>query len=280
MHFRYSAVLLGLLTALSAVAEQLEPLAWERRAQNCVPKMGESTITFVFPFKNVSAEPVEILSATASCGCTIVKLPAQPWRIAPGASGEIKAAMNLRGKAGRISKPILIRTSVGDTTLTVIAQLPDAPAFPSVAPEGELSPERLANLALVQADRQAIFKGDCRTCHVDPGVNKTGGELYLASCSICHESSHRAAQVPDLRRPKGPRDEDYWTRWAAHSQPGSIMPAFAQSEGGPLTPAQIDSLAVYLRQNFPSGNPRVPGSGRSILRPLPAAEKPTAQNFP
>jgi len=101
-------------------------------------------------------------------------------------------------------------------------------------------------MQLALTDRQAVFKGDCAKCHVEPAVGKTGVGLYQAACAICHDSQNRASMVPDLRHLKHPTDREHWIKWTSFGRPGSLMPAFAQSEGGPLTDAQIDSLASYL----------------------------------
>ena len=42
---------------------------------------------------------------------------------------------------------------------------------------------------IAKADRQAIFKADCATCHAKPGEGKYGKALYDAVCAICHEAN-------------------------------------------------------------------------------------------
>jgi len=119
---------------------------------------------------------------------------------------------------------------------------------------------RGANQQLALADRQAVFKGDCARCHVAPTVAKMGKELYEAGCSICHDAAHRATMVPDLHAPKQPIADDlsarwlYWAKWITEGKPGSLMPAFAQGHGGPLTKEQIASLVNYLSTDFPHTN--------------------------
>jgi mono/diheme cytochrome c family protein len=126
------------------------------------------------------------------------------------------------------------------------------PPIPSRAAEN-LRGDRNKNMELAKTDRQAVFKGDCRSCHVDKGSGKLGKELYAADCGICHDSPIRAALVPDLRAPKAPRDHNYWVNWITSGRPGSMMPAFGVKDGGPLSEEQIASLAKYLGENFPQG---------------------------
>ena len=104
------------------------------------------------------------------------------------------------------------------------------------------------------ADRQVVFKNqDCAKCHAEPARNKTDGRLlYAGVCATCHNSHHRAAQVPDLRLLKHPTDADYWRQWIAHGRPGSMMPGFAESEGGPLNDQQINALVDFMVKAFPN----------------------------
>ena len=129
----------------------------------------------------------------------------------------------------------------------------------------------MANMELAKADRQAVFKGDCRSCHVDKGVAKLGKELYDADCGICHDSHIRAAMVPDLRAPKTTRDQAYWVNWITYGRPGSMMPAFGEKDGGPLSKEQIDSLVAYLSKEFPQA---------PVTAPVPARAVPAANPTP
>ena len=130
---------------------------------------------------------------------------------------------------------------------------------------------RAQNIQSALADRQAIFKGDCASCHVQKGVGKFGQELYAASCGICHDAEHRAAMVPDLKVPRSERDLAFWQKWIMEGKPGTLMPAFAQAHGGPLTQEQVDSLTVYLFQNFPKKPQAVAAS--PVTPPTPAVQK-------
>jgi mono/diheme cytochrome c family protein len=110
--------------------------------------------------------------------------------------------------------------------------------------------ERKAAMIKAVADAQTIFKGDCARCHVDKGRDALGQELYAADCGICHESSHRAKFVPDLHALKQETDFDYWKTIITMGKTHTMMPAFAAAQGGPLTEAQIVSLATYLNHTI------------------------------
>jgi mono/diheme cytochrome c family protein len=110
--------------------------------------------------------------------------------------------------------------------------------------------ERAAAADKARADAQAVFRGDCARCHADKGRKALGQDLYAADCGICHESSHRDSLVPDLHALKQPTDFDYWKMVITLGKPRTMMPAFAATQGGPLTEAQIASLASYLNHTI------------------------------
>ena len=109
---------------------------------------------------------------------------------------------------------------------------------------------RTRNLQIAMADRQAVFKNNCASCHVAPAVDKKGQALYSAACAICHDAPHRATMVPDLKTVQAEQNKIYWLHWITNGKPGSLMPAFSKSQGGPLTDEQIESLATYLAESF------------------------------
>ena len=58
--------------------------------------------------------------------------------------------------------------------------------------------------------------------------------------------------VADLHALNHDTNLDFWKTWTSQGKPGSLMPAFAASEGGPLNDAQINSLAQYLASTIPA----------------------------
>lgn len=224
-------------------------LAWDADVKDYTTKPGEVQGNFTFYFTNVSAQTVAINNAVASCGCTVPKLPALPWKIEPGTGGEIPVTMNVAGKTGLIQKNVTVNTDHGPKILTVKVNVtPPNAAAPAVA--GPMN--RSLNQELAKADRQAIFKGDCASCHVEKGRGRLGKDLYAASCGICHDAEHRADMVPDLRNLKHDTNADYWKTWISLGKPGTLMPGFSQSEGGPLTQLEINSLVQYLVTTIPT----------------------------
>jgi mono/diheme cytochrome c family protein len=232
-------------------------IKWDAETKEYTPKAGEANAPFTFWLTNVSSSDVLVNNVRTSCGCTVAKLPAQPWRIPPGSNGPIEVTLSLAGKSGLIAKGVTVDTSVGIKQLTVRANIPTSPgATGQFAVAGGMmnDAERMKNMQAALADRQVVFKNqDCAKCHSEPAKGKSDGRLlYAAVCSNCHDSLHRAAMVPDLRRLPHPTDADHWRRWIAYGRAGSMMPAFAESEGGPLNEQQINALVDFMVRAFPS----------------------------
>jgi len=221
-----------------------EVLAWDSMSKEYSASPGELTANLSFSVTNISKQDVTINWVRPSCGCTVAKLPPVPWKLAPGESGNIEFSVDLRGKFGTLSKYASVDTTHGLKVLSFKINVPNAPA-------NNVVDARTKNMQMAMADRQAVFKNDCASCHVTPTVGKTGQALFQAGCAICHETPHRATMVPDLKALKTQPTREYWKQWITNGKPGSLMPAFAQGQGGPLTDAQIDSLVDYMTDHYP-----------------------------
>lgn len=205
---------------------------------------------FSFNLTNISSGDVTINFVQTSCGCTVAKLPSTPWKLAPKEGGEISATMQLAGTppGGTKVKTLTVSTDKGPKALYVKA---------IVLPGAMTDMDRTNAQKVALADRQAVFRGDCARCHVATGRDATGHEkmgkeLYASVCGICHEAEHQASFVPNLHKLAEATNPDFWKNWIMHGKPGTLMPAFAQNEGGFLTDAQIESLVTYLNSTIPS----------------------------
>ena len=81
-------------------------------------------ITHIYKFTNTGTEPLVILDAKASCGCTVPEKPQAP--IAPGKSSEIKVVFDSNGKpAGQTAKTVTVtaNTDPGTMVLTLKGEL-------------------------------------------------------------------------------------------------------------------------------------------------------------
>ena len=250
-------------------------LAWDATMKTTNVPEGTDKAYFVFYFTNVATQanatlvtniaatatntvwitnsvtpiPVTVLDVHASCFCTTAQLPALPWTLPPGTNGQIGVTVDISGKYGIIVKSVHIGTDLGSRDLIVqVNIIPQPVTTPSDA-------ERMKQMQIAKIDRQAVFKNDCATCHVQRGEYKYGKELYDADCGICHEAEHRASMVPDLHNLKVATNDEFWRTWIAHGKSSTFMPAFSVSEGGPLSDMQIASLAAYLSAVIPSKVP-------------------------
>ncbi len=221
-------------------------LAWDNTMKETNAPANASSANFVFSFTNVSPDNVVILNVHTSCGCTTAQLPPLPWTLPAGTNSQIGVNVNFAGKSGTLLKTVTVTADKGTQTLMVkINILP--PVTPTLS-----DADRARGVEMSKADRQAVFRGDCATCHVKPGQGKYGKLLFDADCAICHEGEHRASMVPDLHALKVPTNVEFWQTWISHGKPGSLMPAFSTADGGPLTDMQIASLANYLAATIPS----------------------------
>jgi mono/diheme cytochrome c family protein len=198
----------------------------------------------------IRAIPVAVLSVHPSCGCTTAELPPVPWLIPPGSNGTIKLSVNLAGKSGTLFKTVNFTTEKGKKDLLLRINIAPPPPMPEMT-----EAQRAAGIAAAKIDRQAIFKGDCASCHLPKVEGKYGQQLFDAICAICHQAKDRATMVPDLANLQVPTSEEFWRAWITSGKAGSLMPAFAAFQGGPLNDLQIASLATYLNAIHPSKAP-------------------------
>ncbi|HZV35932.1 MAG TPA: DUF1573 domain-containing protein [Verrucomicrobiae bacterium] len=225
------------------VESPLTQLSWANDHQHAAPTFNDRTSEFDFAFTNISDKEIVIDHVKSSCSCTAAKLPAEPWHLPAHTNGSIHVSVNLKGKDGEFEKKVTIFFADPNTPpkeLQVTVKMPDRTKM------------RSDNRKIAQADRQAVFKGDCAQCHAEPAKHYTGMALYHEICGVCHEARPRDSLVPDLRLIKQPpTDYTFWKTNIEHGKPGTLMPAFAISEGGPLTDEQIDMLAKAIDKAYP-----------------------------
>ena len=225
-------------------------LAWDALLKAVDTTNEQDFARFTFSFTNITGSNVTVLNVHPSCGCTTAELPPVPWTLPPGTNGQIKLSVNLQGKAGTLFKTVNVSTDHGSKNLTLRINIPPPPPLPDMT-----EAQRDAGIMASKADRQAVFKGDCASCHVKKTEGRYGQALFDAICAICHEAKNRATMVPDLHNLKVPTNEEFWRTWITAGKAGSLMPAFATSQGGPLSDLQIASLAAYLNAVIPSHVP-------------------------
>jgi mono/diheme cytochrome c family protein len=236
-------------------------IAWDALLKSTTATNGQDFAQFTFSFTNITPGNVTIIDVHPGCGCTTVDLPPRPWTIAAGATGQMNISVNLAGKtstSGVLPKYVNVSTDKGSKQLNLVIKVLPAP------PMTMSEEDRAKGVAAAKIDRQAVFKGDCASCHVKNIDGQFGDKLFAATCAICHEANPRATMVPDLHNLKDPTSEEFWRTWITAGKAGTLMPAFATSQGGPLTDLQIASLAAYLNAIIP------PHAPLPTAPPLPA----------
>lgn len=243
---RRIACLLALLVLPGAIRGQVPAgtLAWDGLFKEFTVPLGQRYQPFSFSVTNVSPDAIVINQVVTSCGCTVARLPEQPWRLAPGAFGTIDGAMDLAGKFGILLKTLTVVSSAGNQVLSVKVNVP----VPHQPDAEEML--RVRNQQIATADRQAVLRNDCARCHLAPAYGKQGQALYAAVCGVCHEAAHRASMVPDLHTVNQGHDPEVWRAFIEHGKAGTLMPAFGEADGGPLDDGQVASLVRYLGGDF------------------------------
>jgi len=213
-------------------------------------KPDELTAVFTIYVTNVWTNSILIQEVQTSCHCTVAELPANPWVLVPGGSGAVSAHVDLTGQDGSLEKWLTFFTSVGEKEVALEITIPP----PARRPDQPLTPEERAAARLkAEAEPRAIFQGDCAVCHVERARGLLGRPLYVASCGICHESPQRAGIVPDLRALAQATNRAYWKAVISLGKPHTLMPGFAEAEGGPLSEGQVESLTEFLEATMPPG---------------------------
>jgi hypothetical protein len=111
--------------ALAIPSYEVRNLQLDSASKEQTVKPGQESCVFVFAAKNISKSPIVIMQVRTSCGCTVATMPAKPWTLAPGAVGEIKLTLDLRGKSGTVSKSAIIETLTGIKNLEIKAVIPN-----------------------------------------------------------------------------------------------------------------------------------------------------------
>lgn len=80
--------------------------------------------------------------------------------------------------------------------------------------------------------------------------------LYKQNCAACHGANGQNGPAMDLANPEYQAlvDDATLRQWISDGMPGTEMPAFARSEGGMLTDAQIDALIRGMRTQWLTSN--------------------------
>lgn len=79
-------------------------------------KKGEK-VTHAFHFKNTGNNPLLIVKAVASCGCTVPSYPKDP--IPPGGEGDIVVEFNTSNQKGHVMKNVLVYSNAQQEAMSI-----------------------------------------------------------------------------------------------------------------------------------------------------------------
>lgn len=180
---------------------------------------------------NDSGQAIKILSIETGCGCTVAKL--EKKEILPGEEIKLLLSIDVTGKRGAIKKKVTIKTSQEEYTITISLKV-----IKRVGAHSE---------GLFQ---KKIFAPPCASCH-SKDEGKMAKELFSAICAFCHGPHGSGASAPALTRLSFLRsvDDDQLFEIIARGREEKGMPAFLESNGGPLSKKQVKSLIPYLRRD-------------------------------
>lgn len=174
--------------------------------------------SFDLPIKNLTGQAIKIKSIEPSCGCT--EAVAIPKILLPGKQGIIRVTLNTTAKIGKVLK-----------TLDVFTDFREKPFIFKFRAS-------ITHTVGKSLNASVIFQGNCRKCHVGSKMASKKGEiLFNAVCFMCHTNYSALGMLSKTKLKKA----------IFEGVPGTSMPGFAKTSGGPLSPAQIESLIDFLK---------------------------------
>ena len=202
------------------------------------------TVDTEFHFRNDGSDSLHITSIETSCGCTVATLK-KKW-YSPEESGIIHVSFDANGKFGEIRKEIMVESNDPTSPRSQLILRSDV----------VVHPQNTSGMMSKIGAGASIFKGKCRSCHVDKGLGKKGEALFAADCQLCHGP---AGKKDSVFHPGPALDNEFLstlTRKLLFKRiaEGSVdphmhhmMPGFMKTFGGPLYEEQVQSLVNYLQ---------------------------------
>jgi mono/diheme cytochrome c family protein len=106
------------------------------------------------------------------------------------------------------------------------------------------------------------------------GDAERGADLYLEYCVMCHGEDARGRVGANLQNFPGIEPDLAMRSVIAEGVRGSVMPAWSEGNGGPLTEADIDDITTYILGVLGGTEPVVPAPTiqAPVIEPLPQVE--------
>lgn len=128
-----------------------------------------------FPVVNIGSEPLSIVSARATCGCTSPRYPADA--VAPGDTAYVTVAFDPKGRPGRFNKQIYIETNAvpSKTRLDIHGVVIGAGSTISRRYPVDFGPLKLAYKGMMMGE---VVKGRLKTVYFE-GYNQSNDSLRI-----------------------------------------------------------------------------------------------------
>ncbi|MFP3854856.1 MAG: c-type cytochrome [Anaerolineales bacterium] len=123
-------------------------------------------------------------------------------------------------------------------------------------------------VALVIMLSMALFAGAQAQEGGDP---ERGGELYVENCLVCHGSEGQGRVGASLQNFPGIDVNAALHQATAQGVDGTVMPAWSEDNGGPLTEQQISDIVAYIEASFAGSDP---------IAPAPTYQPPDIEPLP
>lgn len=109
-----------------------------------------------------------------------------------------------------------------------------------------------------------------QTARAQGGDIGRGGQVYDANCAVCHGPQGQGRVGVDLSQDFPAIDLTAFVRQAvAAGVAGTRMPAWSQSNGGPLTDGEIDDVVAFVEALGSGRSPAAPTATRLPATPVP-----------
>lgn len=170
--------ILLIFALMAAVAASAQPKAFFPFTKYDFGAFDEESgkVTCEFPLVNMGTEPLSILTARATCGCTSPRYPREA--IAPGDTAYISVAYDPQGRPGRFNKQIYVETNSvpRKTRLDIHGVVIGAGASVSRRYPVDFGPLKLAHKGMMMGE---VVKGRLKTVYFE-GYNASADTLHIA----------------------------------------------------------------------------------------------------
>ena len=211
----------------------------------------DRAVEHVFKIENTGDKPLVVTRVQTSCGCTAAMMESSV--IDPGQSGRLRVSFNPRGQKQRVTRTVTVHSNDPVTPALALKVTAD------VVPAGEEHHEVKVQARAHPREGRLTFAAACLKCHGPRAAGQTGEKLYAAACAACHGGTGAGVKLgdeavgPALRLSSMSVKSAAGVRQIVAAGTGHPhMPGFAKEYGGPLTPAQVDSLVALILNTFPT----------------------------